>query len=302
MSSKKPKRKAVENKPSSDKKVDKAKVKKIVKITLNVLTYVFFALCVFTLILTISAKKNDGAASLFGKQLRIVLSDSMASCEQTDVSQFEIQDIPVKSMVFIEEVPEDEAEAKEWYKELNIGDVLTFRYQVVVSQETITHRIINITEKQTGGYIIELAGDNKTSETGVLTQTIDTSLENSPNYVIGKVTGQSKFLGLFLTATKSTVGIICIVIVPCIIIATLEVLKLVSVLGSDKKKRHKEEVAKKDKELEEMRKRIELLERQNEKTNTKPDSEEQKKVEESVKADSQEQTKPDSDKKQETEK
>ncbi len=287
MSSDKPNQQAVENKPEgekkSDKKVDKAKAKKIVKITLNVLTYVFFALCVFTLILTISAKKNDGAASLFGKQLRIVLSDSMASCEQTDVSQFEIQDIPVKSMVIIEEVPEDEAEAKEWFKELKVGDVLTFKYQFVASQETVTHRIISITPNDESdyakGYTIELAGDNKGSETGVLIQTIDTSLENSPNYVIGKVTGQSKFIGWLITATRSTVGIVCIVIVPCLIIATLEIIKLVGVLGSDKKKRHKEEVAKKDKELEEMRKRIELLEKQNQNSNLQPEAEVKAKTE-----------------------
>ena len=41
---------------------------------------------------------------------------------------------------------ENAEEAKAWYADLKVGDVLTFKY-VYVRQETITHRIIDIEEK-----------------------------------------------------------------------------------------------------------------------------------------------------------
>ncbi len=133
----------------------KPKWKKALFVTLNVLTYVFFAMCLMLLVLSTTAKKTpDGTISVFNRQLRIVVSSSMEKCEQTDVSKFKIKDIPVKSVVFIQEVPEDKAKAEEWYGNLKIGDVLTFKYKYV-SQETITHRIIEIEELE-GGYRITL--------------------------------------------------------------------------------------------------------------------------------------------------
>ena len=50
---------------------------KAVKIGLDVLTYVFIALCLVFVIFTITAKKTDGAINMFGHQARIVLSESM---------------------------------------------------------------------------------------------------------------------------------------------------------------------------------------------------------------------------------
>ncbi len=237
----------------------KSKAKKISGIILSVLTYVFFAICLVALIFSITAKRDaDGAINIFGKQMRVVVSDSMSKCEQTDVSSFAIKDIPIKSMIFIELVPEEAEKEQEWYAGLNKGDVLTFRY-LYREQETITHRITNITAKPTGGYIIELKGDNKATENvDTLEQIIDTT-DNGPNYVIGKVTGQSYALGLLATAVKSPVGIICIIIVPCVVIAFFEIIRLVNVFTENKRKREKEESDKKDAELEEMRKQLELL-------------------------------------------
>ncbi len=248
------------------------KVKKILNIVVNVLTYVFFAICLFALALSITAKRDaDGAVTVFGMQARIVVSDSMAKSDRTDVSEFEIKDIPVRSMVFIELVPEDEKEADAWYAKLVKGDVLTFRY-LYVQQETITHRITHIEEKATGGYIIDLEGDNKASDANTLTQRIDTSLTDSPNYVVGKVVGQSFPLGLLLTALKSPVGIVCIVIVPSVIIAIFEVIRIVNAVNEDKKKKDRETQQKRDEEFEEMKRKLELLEQQANATSAQPDA------------------------------
>ena len=75
------------------------KIKKILNIASNVLLYLFLAVCVCSLVLTIFAKKDsDGTPEVFGHQLRIVVSDSMAKCDATDVSDFEIGSIPIRSM------------------------------------------------------------------------------------------------------------------------------------------------------------------------------------------------------------
>ena len=240
--------------------MDKAKVKKIGKIALDVLLYIFLAICIFSVFVTVLSKRDsDGAAEVFGYQMRIVTSDSMSESEFTDVSAYKIKDIPIRSMVFVKVMPDDKDGADEFYRSLNVGDVLTFRY-VYTTQVTITHRITSITEKETGGFIIELAGDNKSSEDGQLTQIIDTSIPNNTNYVIGKVTGQAYLLGLLISFLSQPVGIILLIIVPCFIIILLEVLKIVKVLSADKKKREEEEKEKKESELEELRRKLAELE------------------------------------------
>lgn len=242
--------------------MDKAKIKKIGNIALNVLLYIFLAICILSVFVTVLSKRDsDGAAKVFGYQMRVVISDSMSECEHTDVSAYRIKDIPIRSMVFVKVMPNDPAEAEEFYRSLEVGDVLTFRY-VYTTQVTITHRITSITEKDTGGFIIELAGDNKNSEDGQLTQVIDTSIPNNINYVIGKVTGQAYLLGLIMSFLMTTVGIVLVIIVPCFIIILLEVLKIVKVLGADKKKREQEEKAKNESELEELRRRLSELQRE----------------------------------------
>ncbi len=239
----------------------KTKPQKIIGIILNALTYIFFAICLVALVFSIAAKRDvDGAVNFGGKQMRIVLSDSMGKCDQTDVSGYEIKDIPVKSMIFIELAPEDEQEKQSWYADLEVGDVVTFRY-VYVTQETITHRIISKTENENGGYTIVLEGDNKNSDTNTLTQTIDTSKEDSPNYIIGKVTGKNYLLGVLITAVKSPVGIICIVIIPCVIIAIFEVFRLISALTENRRKKEREEQKKKDDELEELKRQLAALQK-----------------------------------------
>ncbi len=239
-----------------------SKVRKLLGVCVNIITYVFFALCVFALVTSVTAKKSpDGATTVLGMQMRVVVSNSMEKCDETDVSAYKIKDIPIKSMVFIETVPTDAAEAEAWYSELQVGDVLTFRY-VYIQQETITHRITNIAPKEGGGYIIQLAGDNKASDVDTLAQTIDTSLVDSPDYVIGKVVATSYPLGLLTTAVKSPVGIICIVIIPSLIIMIFEIIRMVNVLSEGKRRAEQERQAARDAELEEMRRQLEALQQQ----------------------------------------
>ena len=166
-------------------------------------------------------------------------------------------------MVFVKVMPTDRKAADEWYSNLKVGDVLTFRY-LYATQVTITHRITSIEEKPTGGYIIKLAGDNKNSvdaKDGQLEQEIDTSIPNNMNYVIGKVEGQSNLFGVIMSIIMQPLGIIFIIIVPCVAIILSEVIKIIKVLGADKKQKEQEEKAEKERELEELRRKLAELEK-----------------------------------------
>lgn len=240
--------------------MEKEKIKKIGRIAGYAVICVFLAVCLMSVLATVFAERApDGGAEIFGYQFRIVTSDSMEKCELTDVSKYDIKSIPLRSMVIVETVPDDEKKADEWYGELKVGDVLTFRY-VYTSQVTITHRIVSVEEKKTGGYVIELAGDNKSGATDQLTQTIDTSIPNSMNYVIGKVVGQSRVIGTVMSVLKTPAGIIFAVIVPCLAIILYELLKILKMYGGGGKKKDSEEEKKKDEELEELRRRVAELE------------------------------------------
>lgn len=235
----------------------KVNVKKILKTTANVLLTIFIVLCVIGIFFTISSKKSgDDASTIFGVQFRTVLTSSMEKCDEFDASGYDIKDIPVDSLVVVKTVPTEKEKAYEFYKSLEVGDVLTFKY-VYETQLTITHRIIEIKEID-GGFIIKLQGDNRTDKQGGLVQTINTSID-STNYVIGKVVAKSYAIGLFLTAVKSPVGIICIIIIPSLILVVLEVIKIVGIVNSDKKKKIEEELS----ELEELRLKVKQLEEEN---------------------------------------
>ena len=237
-------------------------VKKVVKIVSNVALYLFIALCVFGVILSVSAKKKgEDASTIFGYQMRFVLTESMEKCDQTDVSDYKIKQIRQKSLIFVKAMPTDPNEQDEFYRDLKVGDVLTFKY-VYASQVTITHRIVEIYEKPTGGFIIHLEGDNKNSDGNTLKQMIDTSIPESPNYVIGKVTGVSYLLGLFVYALKSPIGLVFIIILPCVIIMIIELIKIINIFGAEKRKKQQVEIEKQKSALDKQQDEIEMLKKQ----------------------------------------
>ena len=132
---------------SSDKKTSGAAIaKKSVKIVASVLLYVFVGLCIVAVVLLLMGRgKEDGATTVLGYQLRTVLTPSMDENDNFDASRFDIGSIPKDAMVFVETVPEDPAEAKEFYDSIREGDVLTFmydEYDIGGQPDVITHRVI----------------------------------------------------------------------------------------------------------------------------------------------------------------
>ena len=169
----------------------------------NVFVCILAVICTAMIIITvISPKGADGASQIFGYELRIVESNSMEACEQTDITGFEIGSLKKYTMIAITLVPDREDEAYDWYSSVKVGDVLTVRY-TYNTQVTITHRVTAITPKEDGtGFIIELQGDNINSDATQLTQVIDTSETESRNYVIGKVIWKSYGIGYVVSGLQ----------------------------------------------------------------------------------------------------
>lgn len=245
----------------------KQKVLRALQIAGDVLFCLIIAFALFVLIISVSAKRDaDGTANVFGYQLRFVRSGSMEKCDQTDVSGYNIKSIPVKSCVFIKKAPapEDQQALNEWCSALSVGDVLTFQYSKYgaanIQDKVITHRIVKIEPKE-GGYIITLEGDNKNDTGSVGQQVIDTTKADGLDYIIGKVEGQSYFLGLCVYALKTPVGLIFIIIVPCMIVIAYEVIKIITVLNKDKKDRQQQEKTAKEDEIALLRKQLEELQK-----------------------------------------
>lgn len=245
----------------------KQKVLRALQIAGDVLFCLIIAFALFVLIISVSAKRDaDGTANVFGYQLRFVQSGSMEKCDQTDVSGYKIKSIPVKSCVFIKKAPapDDQQALNEWCSALSVGDVLTFQYSKYgaanIQDKVITHRIVKIEPKE-GGYIITLEGDNKNDTGSVGQQVIDTTKADGLDYIIGKVEGQSYFLGLCVYALKSPVGLVFIIIVPCMIVIAYEVIKIITVLNKDKKDRQQQEKTAKEDEIALLRKQLEELQK-----------------------------------------
>ena len=247
-------------------KKETSKTKKVLSIIGNVLLWVFLGLCLVMLIFSIVAKRSDdGAVNIFGHEMRVVLSPSMAKNDETDVSGFEIKDIPVKSLVITEAVPEDEEEANEWYGKLKVGDVLTFRYLAAGRQETITHRIVAI-EELTYGYKITLRGDNVTQdETGQVIYTDDRMNPQPANHVLGKVVHVSVVLGYVTWVLQQPVGIALVIIVPAAIVMIFQIVRIVTVIGGEKRKKAEAKQAEQEGEIEALKRRLaEMEQRQTE--------------------------------------
>ena len=222
-------------------------MRKLGRFLLSVILFCFLAVATMAVVITLFSEKNEtGAVEFMGYQTLVVTSESMESCSETDVSSFEIQSIPKYSLIVVESVPNDPFTADGWYASLKVGDVLTFRYYYA-QQITITHRITSITQKQSGGYIIELEGDNKSANVNQLKQTIDTSDINSMNYVIGKVRFASIIPGLILSALKSPVGLVLIIMIPCAIIIMMEILKINNGVVEGKRQREEQRLIVMDK-------------------------------------------------------
>ena len=227
-------------------KKPKTKLQKILDAVFTVVVVIVAIFAAFVLFITITSKRSaDGAINVFGYQFRTILTGSMEKCrhddpneecDHVDISGCDVGHLSVGTMIFIQTVPGDEANADKWYEGIKEGDVLTFHYN---GMGVVTHRVIYIEKNSTGGYVIDLMGDNRGSDGTAGVQTVITDKKDN-NYIIGKVVGQNEFLGWLVTTVKSPIGAILVIFVPCLIIVIVEVVRIIMTLVASKKEKDKE--------------------------------------------------------------
>lgn len=248
-------------------KKPKSVFQKIMDVIMTIVVVLVVIIAVSILILTITSKRSaDGAINVFGYEFRTILTGSMEKCTHDDPDEvcthinpgdYEIGSLSVGTMIFIETVPEDKTEAQQWYTDIADGDVLTFMYQ----GEVITHRVIDKIELPSGAFEIHLMGDNRGSD-GVAAEQVIVTDEGKRNYIIGKVTGQSEFLGWIATTVKTPFGVIMMIFIPCSVIVIVEIIRIIAMVIADKKAKAKEEQEQIEKETQATKSDIEELKRQ----------------------------------------
>ena len=131
-------------------------------------------------------------------EMRVVVSGSM---DGEPREEYDIETIPVGSMVFIHKVPE--GPKYDFYHSLEIGDVVTFHYRNPVTRENmvVTHRIVDISDVN-GDLEFTMAGDSiRDDPTNGSVQVVYASSDQ----MIGKVVGVSPTLGdlvIFLSSAN----------------------------------------------------------------------------------------------------
>ena len=223
------------------------------EVIVDVLIAIFVLFAVLNIYLAIATKRNN-AANLFGKQARLVLTGSMSPT------------IPTNSLVLVDTSGD--------HKNYEVGDVLTFKYDPYGSLPT-THRVIAKETKDSGIVYYTLKGDNPSA----------TATQHVPyTDVIGKVTFHSLWMGKVVTFSKGIGGWICFVLVPCGLVIGYETYHIVKIVKSSKNEKEpvpesavpdkpvEQTQEERNQELEELRKRVAELEKQNRQENeTKPD-------------------------------
>ncbi|MCR5506172.1 MAG: hypothetical protein K6F07_04170 [Bacilli bacterium] len=260
----------------------------IFKRILNAFYYVFMGalltLDVFLIIGRVNSSKN-GVSNFFGTQLYTVLTGSMEGSDEfyAEHPEFEIKKMPISSAVFVKNAPqpilggEDEATKikkqqalTNYYTNVKVGDVMTFVFQSNKNY-IVTHRVIEIKENS-GVFTITLRGDNPSGDQKVTKNSPTQTVTSDSGLVIGKVTGINVGLGKFIVNyLQNGVAFGCTVLIPAGLILIYEVIKIVLIFMDERKekllKEHKEASDAKDLELEELRKKVAALEKQQETPN-----------------------------------
>jgi signal peptidase len=183
------------------------------KYTISVLSYALFiwllliggTLLLYVADIKIRAAKGDYSAPVFNAY--VVLSGSM------------LPEIAIKDIVVTKKVPAEE---------LEIGDIITF-----ISPDTryggisITHRILDKSyDESIGSYTYRTKGDNN--------NVADTALVPNNN-ILGKVILKIPKLGYIQDLLSSKGGLIIIVLIPCLVILSYDIMKIFKNIGKKTK-------------------------------------------------------------------
>lgn len=185
------------------------KKENIFKFIVSVLSYAIFVwllliggtLLLYVADIKIRAAKGDYSAPAFNAY--VVLSGSM------------LPNIKIKDIVVTKKVPAEE---------LEVGDIITFiapdsRYGGI----SITHRIIDkYYDESLGTYTYRTQGDNN--------NVADSTLVPNTN-ILGKVILKIPKLGYLQDLLSSKGGLIIVVLIPCLVILSYDIMKVLKKIG-----------------------------------------------------------------------
>lgn len=180
-----------------------------IRAIINIISYAIFiflmliggTLLLYVADIKIRAAKGDYTAPIFNAY--VVLSGSM------------LPTIQVKDVVVTKKIPEDK---------LEIGDVITFispdeRFGGI----SITHRIIDkVYDEKQGIYTYRTQGDNNN---------VADSVPVPNGNILGKVILKIPKLGYIQDILASKAGLIIVVLIPCLIIFSYDIMKMVKGAG-----------------------------------------------------------------------
>ena len=193
-----------------------AKAKKVIKLVVNVLLWLFLAFALFTTIMALAAQgDSSGYPSVFGKYLLTVETDSMSPT-------FNPGDIIVGSK--LTEAQKEKLKASDEGKKN--GDAITFKADLDNDgkEELNTHRIVGILYNE-DGTVKEFVtkGDNENA-------TVD-NYHVTPSVIIAKWDGvRLNGLGNVLIFLQSSTGFLVCIVIPMILFFIYEVYRFIRTL------------------------------------------------------------------------
>ncbi len=214
----------------------------------NILFYILLVIFFFLALISLSTRITKG--KIGNTQYLVVVSSSMDGEKQED---YDIKTIPVKSLIAVDLIQDGKED--EFYSSLKKGDVLTFNY-VSLNNETITHRIVeNPVQIENGVYKYILRGD-AVEESQTQTLYSDGRLGE----IIGKVKFVNLPLGQMYFFISSKIGTLILVVLPCSLIAIIEICKIIYLISENRSRKKEEETnaikEEKDKEIEELKRQL----------------------------------------------
>lgn len=216
----------VEDAANDDKKKKDGKKPLWRKIVDWVVTGVFGAAALGAIAIMITTKVNPDQM-IFGRIYPQVLTDSMAD------------KYPVGTVLVVEKIDPSE---------IKVGDAVTFKWNVNGQEMNMTHEIFKIEYDETkspgesGYYIFSAHGTNKHSEWCKIGEeygdcTDTTKSQNVQRFidskVVGKVTGTSPVLKAVFTVVQSPIGLIVLILLPCLYLMVTSVIDMFKKIPDD---------------------------------------------------------------------
>lgn len=214
------------------------------RIILEVFEWLGVVICIgivaFIAVFASNKPTEKSSGSVFGFETRLVISGSMEGTDEFYKDKdYKIKKIETGSVVFIDSIPINDVfkdshrseyteKFKNYVSKISINDVVTFT-PMDSPTVPITHRVTNIETLSNGKIKFTTHGD--ANEAGIIESFYAENL-------IGKVTGNSKFVGdLYVNFFAKKWPVAIVIVVPCLAVMTYEIIKVVKIVKEDKKQK-----------------------------------------------------------------